>query len=103
MFLAFMLFHVNVCLLANGGEHGGALEAFPDDVNGHACGMCHLLVEETVVTQLVEHYLVGREVKGPAVINKLVNSQQQGAPAEVSPLNPPMTSAMFFFIDYLFL
>ena len=58
MLFAFVLFGVVVGLLAYGGQHGGALEALPNHVDGHAGGVRHLLVIETVVAQLVKDNLV---------------------------------------------
>ena len=60
--LATGLLSVEVGLLADGGSHGGALEAVPDDVDGQLRGMHHVGAVEAVVAQLVEDYLVGREV-----------------------------------------
>lgn len=60
--LTLMLLHVYVRLFADGGGHGGTLEALPDDVDGHRGGVGHLLVEEAVVAELVKHYLIGGKV-----------------------------------------
>ena len=66
MFLLFMLFHVEMGLLAYAGGHGGVLEALPNDVDGQRGGVGHLLVKVTVVAQFVEDNLVGREIENIA-------------------------------------
>ena len=59
---AFVLFEVELCLLADSRHHGGMLEALPHHVDGHGSRVGHLLIEEAVVAQFVEDNLVGGEV-----------------------------------------
>ena len=62
MSLIFSGFAVIMSHLARSRAHGGLLEAVKDDVRRQGCGVRHVGSEETVVAQLVEDYLVGREI-----------------------------------------
>ena len=60
--MTFILFHIVVGLLDDGRCHAGLPKALPNDLHGKLGGMHHVGSIEAVVAQLVEDYLVGREV-----------------------------------------
>lgn len=82
-----VLFGVEMGLLLDGGSHGGALEAFPDDVDGEVGGVGHFLVEEAVVAEFVEDDFVGWEVAEGVEFrilgDELVDGEEEGAFAEL--------------------
>ena len=93
---------VEVRLVADGGGHGGALEALPDDLDGQGRRVRHIGIIEAVVAELVEEELIGREIGrhslgrglllgalaaarggGRQRLHELVDGQQEGALAEL--------------------